>query len=114
SILYWVDKDNPRGPVPSNPFEDPQFKYWEYGISRWLQGAGIAQPEDPRLPHGFDDVHNPDDAPTIALISPQESEEYLSSDRITVRIEVESKTPLAEVRYFLNDSYLGKAVREPF
>ena len=36
SILYWVDKDNPRGPVPSNPEQDPQFKYWEYGVSAWL------------------------------------------------------------------------------
>lgn len=35
SILYWVDKNNPRGPVPSNPFSDPQFVNWEYGVERW-------------------------------------------------------------------------------
>jgi len=36
SILYWVNKDNPRGAVPGNPGADPQFQYWEYGVNQWL------------------------------------------------------------------------------
>ncbi|MBX4181456.1 transglycosylase domain-containing protein [Candidatus Parcubacteria bacterium] len=46
SILHWVDKDNPRGPVPSNPGNDPQYSYWEYGIARWvsLNGGSFNQP----------------------------------------------------------------------
>jgi len=35
SILYWVDKDNPRGPVPKNPDQDPQFSAWEKAIQNW-------------------------------------------------------------------------------
>jgi 1A family penicillin-binding protein len=35
SLLYWTDKHNPQGPPPSNPADDPQFAYWEYGISAW-------------------------------------------------------------------------------
>jgi 1A family penicillin-binding protein len=41
SILYWVDKDNPRGPIPTNPSSDPQFKYWEYGVLKWAQENGV-------------------------------------------------------------------------
>lgn len=37
SILYWVDKDNPRGPIPQNPSTDPQFENWEYGVGRWAE-----------------------------------------------------------------------------
>ncbi len=33
SLLYWTDKNNPQGPPPSNPSQDPQFAYWEYSIS---------------------------------------------------------------------------------
>jgi len=40
SILYWVDKNDPRGPIPSNPFDDPQFKYWEYGVQAWATARG--------------------------------------------------------------------------
>lgn len=41
SILYWVDKDNPRGPAPSNPGNDPQFNNWEYGVRRWAETSGF-------------------------------------------------------------------------
>lgn len=35
SLLYWTDKNNPKGPPPTNPARDPQFTYWEYGIFDW-------------------------------------------------------------------------------
>ncbi len=35
SLLYWTDKNNPLGPPPSHPEQDPQFEYWEYGITAW-------------------------------------------------------------------------------
>ncbi len=41
SILYWLDKDNPRGPRPDNPSADPQFQYWEYGIEQWKKAHGL-------------------------------------------------------------------------
>ena len=35
SILFWVDKSNPRGEIPSNPNSDPQFSAWEKGVQKW-------------------------------------------------------------------------------
>lgn len=35
SLLYWTDKNNPRGSPPLDPAKDPQFEYWEYGVSSW-------------------------------------------------------------------------------
>ncbi len=35
SLLYWTNKNDPQGPAPVNPSQDPQFAYWEYGISSW-------------------------------------------------------------------------------
>ncbi len=37
SILFYVQKDNPQGPPPSNPYKDPQFWRWEEGIKNWLK-----------------------------------------------------------------------------
>ena len=37
SILYYIQKDDPRGESPSNPENDPQFKNWEKGIENWLE-----------------------------------------------------------------------------
>ena len=46
SILYWVDKDNPRGPIPSNPSLDPGFNNWEFGVKRWATLLPINNPWD--------------------------------------------------------------------
>jgi membrane peptidoglycan carboxypeptidase len=32
SILYYVDRNNPTGPQPADPTNDPQFKNWEAGL----------------------------------------------------------------------------------
>jgi 1A family penicillin-binding protein len=41
SILYWLDKDNPRGEQPTNPSDDPQFVRWEYPVRIWAQQQGL-------------------------------------------------------------------------
>lgn len=35
TILYYVDKNNPTGPVPTNPNADPQFYNWETALLTW-------------------------------------------------------------------------------
>jgi membrane peptidoglycan carboxypeptidase len=37
SELYYIDRSDPRGPNPTNPYSDGQFKYWEYGVTQWKQ-----------------------------------------------------------------------------
>ena len=39
SILYWIDKNNPRGDAPSNPGFDSQYNNWEEAVQRWLTGG---------------------------------------------------------------------------
>jgi hypothetical protein len=34
-LLYWTDKNNPQSGPLSNPAQDPQFSFWEYGVSAW-------------------------------------------------------------------------------
>ena len=39
SILYWVDKNDPLGPAPTNPNNDPQFQLWETPVLNWAMGS---------------------------------------------------------------------------
>lgn len=55
SILYFVDKNNPRGPAPSNPASDPEFNNWEYGVQHWVAANAapapvVAPPPQPVFP----------------------------------------------------------------
>lgn len=37
SILYYVNKDDPRGDAPKKPELDPQFNAWEKAVRNWLE-----------------------------------------------------------------------------
>ncbi len=39
-ILYWVHKNDPNGPIPSDPNQDPQFKYWDGPVQAWAVKNG--------------------------------------------------------------------------
>jgi 1A family penicillin-binding protein len=39
SILHYVNKDDPNGPYPSNPANDEQYRYWEYGVQLWKEAT---------------------------------------------------------------------------
>ncbi|GIW66168.1 MAG: hypothetical protein KatS3mg095_0066 [Candidatus Parcubacteria bacterium] len=43
NILFYVDKNNPLGPIPKNPYLDPQFLNWEKGVNWWLQNSEYNQ-----------------------------------------------------------------------
>ena len=34
--LYFVNADDPQGPAPTNPYDDPQFTNWEYAVQQWI------------------------------------------------------------------------------
>ena len=44
SLLYWTNKENPLGGVPSNPASDPQFGHWEYPILSGYSASGVLVP----------------------------------------------------------------------
>lgn len=37
SILYYVDINDPLGPTPSNPENNPQFTNWEEAVAQWAK-----------------------------------------------------------------------------
>ncbi len=40
TILYYIDRNNPLGPKPENPVNDPLYPYWQIGINNWLIRTG--------------------------------------------------------------------------
>jgi len=111
SILYWVDKTNPNGPIPANPSDDPQFNSWEYGVQQWLQTH--PQPVVQK-PTAFDDVHTQANKPRISLVSPNSTASYGQNDRVTVSFTSTSNYPLARADFYLNDQLIGTSDTPPF
>lgn len=110
SILFWVTKDDPRGPYPANPSSDSQFEHWEYAVQAWAQSQGIVGGE---MPTETDDVHN-GDRPEVSFRSPEEDRDYDRDNRILVRVDVESETDIEKVEYYLNGRFIGSADSSPW
>ncbi len=45
TILYYVDKNNPLGSPPTEPWKDPQYYSWQAGINNWLNINNILLPQ---------------------------------------------------------------------
>ncbi len=114
SILYWLNKDDPRGPRPQNPNQDPQYSYWEYALTRWLNEKGIVQPTDPTLPQSIDTTHTIDSQPKVSVLSPNEGLELSGGTPITVTTSYVGKFPQKENNFYINGNFVGKSITPPF
>ena len=114
-ILYWVNKDDPRGPPPSNPADDPQFEHWEIPVQNWAAeqgyGGGLSSST---IPTGFDDTHTNEAAPKISISSPNSNVVYRRDDLLPISIRQDGKYSLSKVDFFINGAYLGSADKAPF
>lgn len=121
SILHYVDKDNPDGPVPSNPAADPQYAAWEVGVQAWLekkQKELREKPEETQMvlgdpPTEFDDVHKKELRPSLTVLSPQ-SGATLRERVIEASVDVSAPRGVAKVVYLVDDKLIGTATDYPF
>lgn len=110
SILYWVNKDDPRGPTPANPDADSQFESWEYGVRAWATAHGYDNIREPNIPDEFDDVHGPGDLIDLSIESPSENRRYTRTARIDVEFEADSEHDINKADYFVNNEYIGSSL----
>lgn len=99
TILYYVDKDNPRGPVPEHPENDPMYERWEKPIQEWIAREKI---ETGKAPTETCDYHEEKNQPTINITSPAAND--LIEDN-NINIEAEGEAPLTsdKVEFYFDD-----------
>ena len=114
SILYWVDKNNPQGDVPSKPESDSQFVLWETPVREWAQKQGIKDQTTDDIPTEKDDVHKPEYNPQIKIESPDTNVNYNQNNVINIKFTYQSRFGLGQVDFFFNNNYLGSSTQEPF
>lgn len=114
SILYWLNKDDPRGPAPIIPGgNDPQFNSWEYAVREWVAKNNIAETGQ-FIPTEFDNVHLPERAPQVTIGNPNSSVIYQKNQQIAVSTQINSSFPISKVEYFINGNYVGNSTTAPF
>ncbi len=109
SILFYLKKDDPRGPAPTNPADDPEYPRWEAAISRWAKQQKIAT-ETP--PTDFDNLHIVENTPTLTIVSPQENE-AARDDTLSLTFEATAPRTVRRIEIRLDDALVDTTLGEP-
>lgn len=116
-ILHYVNKDDPRGPFPENPSDDPQYIIWENAIQDWIKRTKEKNPNwqvdfsDP--PTEYDDSLSLALVPTLEIVSPAPSS-TLTNRQIDTDIRVSAPRGINKVTYVLDNKYVGVIRTHPF
>lgn len=109
-ILFFCDKDDPRGPVPENPAADPQFGLWEEAVTAWAVRQNLTfQPP----PAEKDDIHVPENIPVVSFIRPA-ANETIDTRSLSVQVSAQARRGVSKVDYLLDDEPVGSFNYTPF
>lgn len=111
SILYYLNKDDMKGPPPENPALDPQYATWEAGVQAWAVKTGGL----------FDSVPKEfDDGSTTHIILPQikisnpAPNQTITTRTLPVSVELINGNEVNRVAYFIDDLQVEEVNTPPF
>ncbi len=108
-ILYWVNKNDPSGPIPTNPANDPQFRNWETAVQNWWATHAGNYPIAPAgaKPTEYDNIHVAANKPRITILSPQNGTTVNKAAPLTVSISAVGPYQITKLDVFMNNTYVG-------
>jgi len=114
-ILYYVNKDDPRGPAPANPEGDPQYEAWEAALQDWVvreQTAGHAVTlEEP--PTEYDSPQALELSPLVDIVEPGVNAR-LTSRMIHFEAKASAPRGVTRVTFFIDGAEVAYAASYPF
>jgi penicillin-binding protein 1C len=99
SILYYVNRDDPRGDIPEHPEDDSQYKNWEEGVKKWYkdnkQKGKItdAPPEDECSENDFKKYQ-----PDVSLSLPSS----VSTGSVTLKAKVDAPYGVKTITFYVD------------
>lgn len=119
TILYWLNKDDPTGLAPTDPNQDSQFQYWEYGVRKWLTEYQRTHPGfvettgSTTIPTATDDIHTADKVPKITFITPTDNQLINPQSLLPMKISLSGSFTPIKTEVYLNGKYVLTANIDP-
>ena len=114
SILYFVNRNDPRGPAPSDPSTDSQFRLWEYAVREWATSQHLTDESEAVIPSAYDDIHVPANKPRISITGIANGATYQKNSRVTVSASGAGTFPMSRFDFYMNGVFLGSVKKAPF
>ncbi|MDD5291210.1 MAG: PBP1A family penicillin-binding protein [Patescibacteria group bacterium] len=101
-LLYYVNKDDPRGPAPKNPGSDPQFELWESQVLAWAKASSTVAAAPPTE---YDSLHKPENRPEFQILSPGNNETIMDP-LLTARIKASAPRGVNRAEYYIDNNLI--------
>ncbi|OGF22928.1 hypothetical protein A2Y83_02085 [Candidatus Falkowbacteria bacterium RBG_13_39_14] len=111
SILYYVQKDDPRGDWPQNPSADSQFEAWENAVINWATSTKELVLEHPPEEKCF--LHNLENKPILNIKHPKDNDR-VSSQNIEAAIDASAPRGIHHVDYYIDGNLIQSSFNYPF
>ncbi len=107
-ILFYVNRENPRGPIPEKPDRDAQYKNWEKGVEDWYdKKKDVVLAEPPKDECKEDDFK--DYQPSVKLtVGDSNSASFALSS------SVDAPYGVKRVKYTVDGSDAGSTGSKPY
>jgi len=110
NILYYVNKDDPRGGFPDDPTGDAQYANWEVGVQEWVKEQKL---ELGTPPTETDNSRSPQDRPQITLLGLNNGDSFGAQD-LKLFANASARRGVSRVEYYLDDNFLGQSRQTPY
>jgi 1A family penicillin-binding protein len=108
-ILFYVNRDDPLGPIPDKPDRDPQYKAWEKGVKDWYsKDKKVILDDPPKNSCTQDDF--PGYKPSISLSLPSS----ISSSTLSLEANVDAPYGVKSVTYQVDGKNVGSVNTKPY
>ncbi len=114
TILHWINKNDPRGPKPINPQEDPQYNLWEQPIREWALTQKLKEGDRSNIPTEYDTSHSPENNPGLLVEGTDLNQPHNRSERIFFTVGSTGPSPLKYVDFFINGQFIERRDSAPF
>ena len=111
SILHWINKSDPRGPVPAQPGQDPQYSLWEYPVITWVSAQNISLPDEKDIPNDVSDANVDGNKPVVSVKLPRNIKLNRSA---TIELDIKSTFSITKAEFYINNGYVGTSTNKPF
>jgi len=108
TILHYLNKDEPNGPAPGNPADDPQYKNWEAAVRGWAGKKNDGTAPKETSPYGAKEVQ-----PSISIVQPGSGQE-ISTKSITVVVNAAALAGVKIVDVALDGGIVGSTSASPY
>lgn len=110
-ILYYVNRDDPRGPQPDKPENDPQYKNWEKDVKDWYKKEKPKGKVIGNVPEkNCDESDFKKYRPSISLEVPSD----VDSSSVSLQVSVDAPYGVKNVTFKVNGNTVAEQDGKPY